>query len=354
MSKERVAVAMSGGVDSSLTTALLKEAGYKVIGITMQIWPSDEPARFGGCCGLEAIEDAKKVAYKLGIPHYVINFRSIFAHEVIADFCQEYSLGRTPNPCIRCNQYIKFDALLKKAKELDSSFIATGHYARIEQSPDGYRLLKAIDLAKDQSYFLYTLGQSELQHLLLPIGNLHKVEVRRLSTEIGLPTATKRESQDICFIPDNNYRVFIAKHISLESGDIVDTRGKVLGRHGGLARYTVGQRQGLGLTSSERLYVLRLDTANNRLVVGAQDQLLSNRLFASKLSWVSGEAPKEPINITAKVRYRSPEVTAKLHLNDGVAEVNFQQPQRAVTPGQAIVFYQGDTILGGGIIEASG
>jgi len=351
MPQKRVAVAMSGGVDSSLAVALLKEAGYEVIGVTMQIWPSDEPARFGGCCGLEAIEDAKKVAYKLGIPHYVVNFRDIFAKKVIADFCLEYSLGRTPNPCIRCNQYIKFDALLKKAKELDYSFIATGHYARIEQSPNGYQLLKAVDLTKDQSYFLYTLGQSELQHLLLPIGNLHKAEVRRLSTELGLPTATRRESQDICFIPDNDYRPFIAKHISPTSGDIVDTNGKVLGRHSGLAQYTVGQRQGLGLTSNKRLYVIRLDAANNRLVVGAKDQLLSNRLCASKLSWVSGEAPGESANITAKVRYKSPEVTARLRLTDGVAEVNFQQPQWAIAPGQAVVFYQGDTVLGGGIIE---
>jgi len=329
----------------------LKEAGYEVIGITMQIWPSDEQARFGGCCGLEAIEDAKKVAYKLGIPHYVVNFRDIFARKVIADFCLEYSLGRTPNPCIRCNQYIKFDALIKKAKELDYSFIATGHYARIEQSPNGYCLLKAVDLTKDQSYFLYTLGQSELQHLLLPIGNLHKVEVRRLSAEMGLPTATRRESQDVCFIPDNDYRSFIAKHIPLKSGDIVDTNGKILGRHSGLAQYTVGQRQGLGLASNKRLYVIRLDAASNRLVVGTKDQLLGNRLFASKLSWVSGEAPKEPVDITAKIRYRSPEVTAKLHLNDGVVEVNFQQPQWAIAPGQAIVFYQGNVILGGGIIK---
>ncbi len=351
MLQKRVAVAMSGGVDSSLATALLKEAGYEVIGITMQIWPSDEQARFGGCCGLEAIEDAKKVAYKLGIPHYVINFRDIFARKVITDFCLEYSLGRTPNPCIRCNQYIKFDALLEKAKELDCSFIATGHYARIEKSPNGYHLLKAADLTKDQSYFLYTLGQSELQHLLLPIGNLRKVEVRRLSTEMGLPTATRRESQDICFIPHNGYRAFIAKHISPKPGDIVDTNGKVLGRHSGLAQYTVGQRQGLGLTSNKRLYVLRLDATNNRLVVGTKDQLLGNRLCAGKLSWVSGEAPRESINITAKLRYRSPDAIAKLRFNDGVAEVNFQQPQWAIAPGQAIVFYQGNAVLGGGMIK---
>ncbi|MBA7479696.1 tRNA-specific 2-thiouridylase MnmA [subsurface metagenome] len=353
MSKGRVFVAMSGGVDSSLAAALLKEAGYEVIGVTMQVWPSDKPA-FGGCCGLEAIEAAKQVAYKLGIPHYVMNFRDIFAQRVIADFCQEYSLGRTPNPCIRCNQYVKFDALLERTKELDADFIATGHYARIEPSPNGYRLLKAVDLTKDQSYFLYTLGQRELRHLLLPIGNLHKVEVRRLAAKLGLPTATRRDSQDVCFIPDNDYRAFVAKHISLESGDIVNTKGDVLGRHSGLARYTVGQRQGLGIASNERLYVLQLDVAGNKLVVGTKDQLVKNRLSASKLSWVSGEAPQEAITITAKIRYKSPETAARLHLNDGVAEVNFHQPQRAISPGQSVVFYQGDAVLGGGIIEDAG
>jgi len=350
MSKERVAVAMSGGVDSSMAAAILKEGGYEVIGVTMQIWPPDKQA-FGGCCGLEAVEDAKRVAYKLGTPHYVMNLRDIFAQRVIADFCREYSLGRTPNPCIRCNQYIKFDALLERIKELDADFMATGHYARIEHATNGYRLLKAVDLTKDQSYFLYTLGQRELQHLLLPIGNLRKVEVRKLAVKLGLSTATRRDSQDICFIPDNDYRSFIAKYIPLEPGDIIDTEGKVLGIHKGLAQYTVGQRQGLGLASGERLYVLRLDAASNRLVAGTQDQLLSNTLIASKLSWISGEAPKEPINITAKIRYKAPEVAAKLHHRDGVAEVNFHQPQKAITPGQAIVFYQGDAVLGGGIIE---
>ena len=212
-------------------------------------------------------------------------------------------------------------------------------------------MLKAVDQGKDQSYFLYTLGQRELQHLLLPIGNLHKAEVRRLAAELGLPTSSRHDSQDVCFIPDNDYRSFIAKYTPLEPGDIVDTEGKVLGIHKGLAQYTVGQRQGLGLASGERLYVIKLDAASNRLVVGTQDQLLSNTLIASKLSWISGDAPKEPINITAKIRYKAPEVAAKLHHRDGVAEVNFHQLQKAITPGQAIVFYQGDAVLGGGIIE---
>ena len=350
MPNKRVAVAMSGGVDSSLTAALLKEAGYEVIGVTMQIWPSDKQA-FGGCCGVEAVEAAKRVAHKLGVPHYVMNFRDIFAQRVIADFCEEYSLGRTPNPCVICNQRIKFGLLLDKVLGMGTDYLATGHYARIEQSPDGYRLLKAVDPAKDQSYFLYTLTQRELQHLLLPLGDLHKVEVRRMAAERGLPTADRRESQDICFIPDNDYRAFIAEYIPTKPGDIVDTEDKILGEHPGLAQYTVGQRHGLGLASNERLYVLRLDVANNRLVVGTEDELLSDRLFATELSWVSGKAPREPIDVTAKIRYQSPEAAAELRLDDRAAEVNFRQPQKAIAPGQAVVFYQGDAVLGGGIIE---
>ena len=341
MSKERVFVAMSGGVDSSLVAALLKEAGYEVSGVYMQLWSDDNPS-----------PDLEHTCQLLDIPLHKLNLEIEFQSLVINYFCREYSLGRTPNPCIVCNQHIKFGLLLSKVLEMDADYLATGHYARIGHSQSGYQLLKAVDQTKDQSYFLYTLGQSELQHVIFPLGDLYKAEVRRLAARLGLPASSRHDSQDVCFIPDNDYRSFIAKHIPIEPGDIVDTKGKVKGRHKGLAQYTVGQRQGLGLARGEHLYVIKLDAASNRLVVGTEDELLSNTLIASKLSWISGEAsPKEPINITAKIRYKAPEVAAKLHLRDGGTEVNFTQPQKAIAPGQAIVFYQGDTVLGGGIIE---
>ena len=340
MPKQRVFIAMSGGVDSSLAAALLKEAGYEVSGVYMQLWSDHNPR-----------PDLERTCQLLDIPLHKLNLEAEFQSLVINYFCQEYSLGRTPNPCIACNHYVKFGLLLNRVLQMGTDYLATGHYARIERSQNGYRLLKAVDLSKDQSYFLYTLGQRELQHLLLPLGNLYKVEVRKLAAKLGLPTSSRHDSQDVCFIPDNDYRSFIARHIPLEPGDIVDTEGKVLGKHKGLAQYTVGQHQGLGLASAYRPYVMKLDAASNRLVVGTQDQLLGNTLVASKLSWVSGEAPEEPVNITAKIRYKAPEVAARLHPRDGVAEVSFHQPQRAITPGQAIVFYQGDTVLGGGIIK---
>jgi tRNA-specific 2-thiouridylase len=339
MGNQRVVVAMSGGVDSSLAAARLKEAGYDVSGVYMQLWADHN------------ISDLDHTCQLLDIPLHKLNLETEFKSLVIDYFCREYSLGRTPNPCTTCNQHIKFGLLLDRVLEMGADYLATGHYARIEHSPEGYSLLKAADTTKDQSYFLYTLGQRELQHLLLPLGNLRKAEARRLAAERGLPTSSRHDSQDVCFIPDNDYRSFITQYIPIKSGDIVDTEGKVLGKHNGLAQYTIGQRQGLGLASNERLYVLRSDVVNNRLVVGTRDQLLSDRLLATNLSWVSGKAPQQPTNVTAKIRYKSPQAAAKLHIRDGRAEVQFLQPQRAITPGQAVVFYQGDTLLGGGIIE---
>ena len=344
MSRKRLAVAMSGGVDSSVAAAILKEAGYEVSGIHLKLWadPNYES-------NVSILEQTCK---SLDIPLHKLNLEAEFQSLVIDFFCQEYSLGQTPNPCTVCNQRIKFGLLLRRVLEIDADYLATGHYARVEYSPDGYRLLKATDVAKDQSYFLYTLGQSQLQHVILPLANLRKVEVKRLAAEIGLTTSSQRESQNVCFIPDNDYRAFIAKHIILEPGDIVDISGKLLGKHDGLAFYTIGQRHRLGLSSSERLYVLRLDANSNRLVVGSKDELLGARLTANKLSWVSGRPPRNLSNITAKIRYGSPEAAVKLYIHDGRAKVEFLKPQNAITPGQAIVFYQGDTVLGGGIIEA--
>jgi tRNA-specific 2-thiouridylase len=343
MRKKRVAVAMSGGVDSSVAAALLKQAGYEVSGIYMQLWLDSDLA--------PTTLNLEHTCQLLDIPLHKLDLEAEFHHRVIDYFCQEYNQGRTPNPCIVCNQHIKFGLLLDKALEMGAEYLATGHYARIESTPNGYRLLKAADRSKDQSYFLYTLGQRQLEHLLLPLGELNKEKVRRMAADLGLPTSSQRDSQDVCFIPDNDYRSFIAKHVSLQSGDIVDITSKVLGKHNGLAQYTVGQRQGLGLASGEPLYVIELDAANNRLVVGTKDQLLSNRLFANKLSWVSGKVPIEPISITAKIRYKAPEVTAELRLNDRT-EVRFVKPQSAITPGQSVVFYQSDVVLGGGIIDA--
>ncbi len=344
MPQKQVAVAMSGGMDSAVAAALLKSQGYQVIGVTMHLSDSEK--------GSDAMENAERVANKLTIPHHVMDFGNPFAQKVIAHFVKEYSLGRTPNPCIACNQYIKFGLLLNKVRQMGADYLATGHYARVEPCPSGYRLLKAIDHSKDQSYFLYTLGQEQLQYLLLPMGNLYKSLARRMARELGLANTARYESQDICFIPDNDYRSFIAEHIPSQPGDITDTNGKILGKHKGLAYYTEGQRQGLGLASDKRLYVLKLDAKSNRLVVGSHGQLSSNKLVASQLNWISGKAPEDSNNITAKVRYKSPEAAASLHLDNGTAEVLFSQPQWAIAPGQAVVFYQGEAVLGGGIIEA--
>jgi tRNA-specific 2-thiouridylase len=340
----RVAVAMSGGVDSSLAAARLKQAGNDVLGIYMRLWPDPN---------LESIvSDLERACQLLDIPFYQLDLEKEFQRYVIDYFCREYSLGRTPNPCVACNQHIKFDLLLDRVLEMGAEYLATGHYARIEQSAESYRLLKAADKSHDQSYFLYILGQRQLKHLLFPLGELSKEEVKGMAEELGLPATSRSDSQDVCFIPDNDYRSFIKERVPLKEGEIVDITGKVLGRHGGLAGYTVGQRHGLGLVLNQQLYVLRLEAGSNRLVVGTGEQLLQSGLVATELSWVSGKMAGERVNITAKVRYKAPEVAAELHTSNGRAEVRFVKPQSAITPGQSVVFYQGDVVLGGGIIDA--
>ena len=343
MAQKRVAVAMSGGVDSSVAAALLKQEGYEVSGVHMRLEVDIMPKN------LEALE---RTCQLLKIPLYKLDLEKEFKQLVIDYFCQEYGRGRTPNPCVACNQYIKFDIVLERALGMGVDYLATGHYARVEATPEGCKLKKAVDITKDQAYFLYTLGQEQLKHLLLPLGELTKERVRAIAAELGLPTSGHHDSQDVCFIPDNDYRAFVAEHVPLKAGEIVDINGKILGKHGGLAGYTIGQRQGLGLSSDEPLYVLEIDAESNKIVVGSREQALHNVLVARNMSWISGQSPKEPMEITAKIRYKALEAAAELYPADDGVEVRFIEPQSAMAPGQSIVFYRGDEVLGGGIIDA--
>ncbi len=354
-----VVVAMSGGVDSSVAAALLKRAGYKVIGVTMQIWPRNGTDRVGGCCGIGAIEDARMVAYKLGIPHYVLNLREIFAQRVIADFCREYSLGKTPNPCLRCNQYIKFGALLDRARQLGADFIATGHHARIEldEARGKYLIKKGVDRHKDQSYFLYMLTQEQLSHTLMPVGNFTKARIRDIAREMELPVAEKPESQEICFIPDNDYPRFLIEYARQvpEPGPILDEEGNVIGKHRGIPFYTIGQRKGLGVFAPEPLYVLRIEPERNAIVVGNKRAAYGSELVASGLNWIALDQPEQPIAVRAKIRYRHSEAEATVvPLGEDEVRVRFEESQMAITPGQAVVFYDGDSVIGGGTIELVG
>lgn len=353
MTKQRVVVAMSGGVDSSVAAALMVRAGYDVIGITMRLWTierEDLPATNRTCCGIEAVDDAQEVAQLLGIPYYPMNFERPFQTHVVDYFTQEYTRGRTPNPCLACNQYVKFDNLLAKAKALGADYLATGHYARVALNHGSYRLLRGADAMKDQSYVLYTLGQGELRYLLLPVGDYSKQEIRQIAQEYHLPVADKPDSQDICFIPDNDYRRFVSERVPLEAGDIVDSAGARVGTHRGIALYTIGQRHGLGVTSPQRLYVTQIDPSSNRVVVGPEEDLYLREALAEDVHFVNGEAGAYPLEVSAKIRYKSQESPATLrNVPEGVL-VTFEEPQRAVTPGQAIVFYRDDEVLGGGRI----
>jgi len=358
--KKKVVCAMSGGVDSSVAAALLVEAGYDVIGITMNIWPSaktaEEAERFGGCCSLSATDDAKKVAYKLGIPHYTFDFREIFKQEVIEDFVSEYRRGRTPNPCIKCNQFVKFQSLLHKAMAIGADYVATGHYARIEYdgSRERFILKKGVDESKDQSYVLYVLTQEQMAHTLFPIGHLTKEETRRRAAEHGLSVAQKKESQEICFVPDKNYPNFVNEYVpgASKPGPIYDKLGNVLGVHKGIIHYTIGQRKGLGITSPVPLYVIAIREEEDAIVVGTKEDLGKTSLIADDINLISIAELLEPMKVKAKIRYKSPEAPATISpMPEKRIKVEFEHPQSAITPGQAVVFYDGDIVVGGGTIE---
>jgi tRNA-specific 2-thiouridylase len=345
----KIVVAMSGGVDSSVAAALLKKEGHDIIGATMHILPADmqEP---------DTEIDAKKVADKLGIPHCVMDLRDIFARQVIADFCHEYRRGRTPNPCIRCNRYIKFGALLERARKMGADFIATGHHARIEldKATGRYLLKKGADQQKDQSYFLCQLTQEQLQHTLFPIGNLTKDRVREIAVELNLPVAARPESQEICFIPDDDYPQFLKSYIpwAAEPGPILDEQGNTLGQHHGITGYTIGQRHGLGIATAEPLYIIAIAPDQNAVVVGTREQTYGRKLTATNLNWIATARTEQPFRVKARVRYRHPEAEATVSpLDEDRVYVKFTEPQMAITPGQAIVFYDGDTLVGGGIIN---
>lgn len=338
--RSRVVVAMSGGVDSSLAAALLKEAGYEVIGVALKL-RADHQA---------GVDEARHACRAIGVPFNVLHLEPQFEAHVVDYFCREYALGRTPNPCLACNRRIKFELLLKEAMAMGADCLATGHYARIEPAAGRYRLLKACDQTRDQSYFLYALGQEELMHLFFPLGGYGKGDVRRMAGERGL-NAARGESRDICFIPEGDYRSFLSQRLPLTLGPIMDLEGRVLGEHRGIALYTVGQRHGLGIASYEPLYVLSVDATNNTLVVGPGGMLWSRTLVARDVSFICGEAPRGEIEVGTRIRYRSTEAKAVLSAKGEFVELRFYQPQRAITPGQAVVFYDGDEVLGGGIIE---
>jgi tRNA-specific 2-thiouridylase len=354
--KTRVVVGMSGGVDSSATAALLLEQGYDVVGITLKLWPQDCVSRAEDkCCGPQAVTDARAVCHKLGIPYYLIDEAQQFQTKVIQYFADEYKAGRTPNPCVMCNQNLKFGRLIDRADQLGAQYIATGHFARLEKNEDGTRTLlkRGRDLRKDQSYFLFSLRQDQLARAMFPLGEKTKSDTREVARHCNLKTADKEESMEICFVPDNDYGKFLqqANLVQKHRGDIVNLHGQVLGQHDGIEFYTIGQRKGLGISSPRPLYVVELDSETNRVVVGDESALDRDEFLVDRCNWIAFDEPPESLEITVKIRYNHPGTQATVTpLPDGRAKVKLHTPQRAITPGQAAVFYQDELVLGGGWI----
>jgi len=347
----KVVVGMSGGVDSSVATALLKEQGYEVVGMTIRVKPADDSN--------DDIRVAQSVADKLGIAHHTVDCRDLFVRKVVDHFCSEYSRGRTPNPCVRCNEYVKFDALLKKALEMDAEFVATGHYARIERlgKSGRYQLKKGSDGGKDQSYFLYFLRQDIMGRILLPLGKMKKEDVRKIARSLGLASADREESHDVCFVAKGDYRGFVGARMprASEPGPILDRQGNELGRHRGILSYTVGQRKGMGVSAKEPLYVTGIDAGRNAIIVGPKADVYGDELITSALNWTDFDALEQPIEVKAKIRYRHREGDALVTpISSGEVNVKFAQPQMAITPGQSVVFYKGYVVVGGGTIERVG
>lgn len=378
MRRGRVVVGMSGGVDSSVAAALLKEQGYDIIGVTMRLWTEERPEELKGhqqCCSVEDTDDARRVAGQIGIRHYVMNFERQFHEKVVDQFVSDYAAGRTPNPCVRCNEHIKYRALLDRLPAFDADYVATGHYARVEprrgdrrqgtgdrgaesaidnrqSSIERFALLRGIDASKDQSYVLYMLQQEQLSRLLLPLGGMTKSEVREHARRLELDVAEKPDSVEICFVPGNDYRAFVQERVAMAPGTMVDGEGQVLGEHRGVAAYTVGQRKGLGIAAGEPRYVTGIDAGANIVTIGPEEDLFCDTVEVGEVRWIAGSAPANGTALEAKARYKAEPAPARLVSSDGEgAVVRFERRQRALTPGQAIAFYDGDEVLGGGTIE---